>query len=56
MSGSRAPLEVIGQLEVDPRKGPAKQDGYEHLFVSVGFHAQPLTMSKPCLVIAHTMP
>jgi hypothetical protein len=46
----------VGDLEISPRKAPAEQYGYKHLFVGVGFHAQPLTVSIPACVIAHTMP
>ncbi|CAB4176012.1 hypothetical protein UFOVP982_1, partial [uncultured Caudovirales phage] len=46
----------VGDLEINPREAPAKQYGYEHLLVVVGFHAQPLTMSIPFWVMAHTMP
>jgi hypothetical protein len=47
---------AVGELEISPRKAPAEQYGYEHLFVGVGFHAQPLTMSSPACVMPHTMP
>ncbi len=47
---------AIGKLEICPGEAPAKQYGYDHLLVAVGFHAQPLTMSIPFWVMPHTMP
>ena len=47
---------AVSELEIQPGKAPAKEYGYEHLFVGVGFHAQPLTMSRPVCVMPHTMP
>jgi len=56
MWGASAFPVSVGDLEVGPGKAPAEQYRYEHLFVGVGFHAQPLTMSMPFWVMPHTMP
>ena len=56
MLGASAFPVAVQELKVSPGEAPAEQYGYEHLFVGVGFHAQPLTMSSPDCVMPHTMP